>query len=67
MKNSIILHEKVVDDWRYTWNDDSAYVGPSARELLQELVNTPVIKIPFWIIQHKEQLESLGIELKETE
>lgn len=65
MKNSIILHEQIADNWSYTWNDNSTYVGPSAREVLQELVNTPIIKIPFWIEQHKQQLEAIEIILKE--
>ena len=63
MKDSIILHEQMCD---YGFEHDRSSPSiPSARDLLQELVNTPVIKIPFWIIQHKEQLKSIGIELKE--
>ena len=58
-------YNQIPNDWRYTWNDNSTYVGSSAKEVLQELVNTPVIKIPFWIIQHKQQLKDLGIVLKE--
>jgi len=35
------------------------------KELLQELVNVPPIKLPLWIVQHQEQLHKLGIKIKE--
>ena len=35
------------------------------RKILQELVNTPTIKIPLWIESHKEELKELGIKIKE--
>ena len=39
--------------------------SPSTSDLLQELINTPVLKIPFWIEQNKEKLKKVGITIKE--
>lgn len=61
MKTNIILHEQT----NYDGYCEIDVPSPSIRELLIELVNTPVIKIPFWILQHKQQLKSVGVELKE--
>lgn len=34
------------------------------RELLEELANTPLLKVPFWIEAHKKELEKLGVSIK---
>lgn len=34
------------------------------KKLLQELANTPLLKIPIWIEQHKEELEKLGVKVE---
>jgi len=34
------------------------------KRLLEELVNTPIIKIPFWIEQNKDNLKFCNIKIK---
>jgi len=34
------------------------------RNLLEEIVNTPLLKIPFWIIKNKDKLKQLGIKIR---
>jgi hypothetical protein len=37
------------------------------KELLEELANTPLIKVPLWLEQHKNELKELDINLIEKE
>lgn len=59
----------VIDEpayWRYV--DSTTLNDPQKDELkklLEELANTPLLKIPFWIEQHKKELERLGVSVKE--
>jgi len=59
MRN-FILKEMIDCDETYI---DSSY-EEEMRELLEQLVNTPPIKIPLWIEQHKKELKELGINIK---
>jgi hypothetical protein len=42
------------------WFEGVDYFYKTTR-LFQDLINTPTLKIPFWILQHKEELKKLGI------
>lgn len=67
-----------IEDYSYeyytdtTWEDNLyGYDTVSSREseleeLLGEIVNTPTVKIPLWIVQNKKRLKELGIKIKEV-
>jgi len=50
------------------WNSGTFQLTDPQKEklkkLLEELANTPLLKIPFWIEAHKKELEELGISVK---
>jgi len=58
--------------WQSSFSDDANnynyYYYPETetelRNLLEEIVNTPLLKIPFWIIKNKDKLEQLGIKIR---
>lgn len=50
-----------VSGWSYAQYSDPV------KDMLQELVNTPVVKIPLVIEKLKEKLKEKGIEVKEAE
>lgn len=62
--------DDVITRWSNgTFQDSDMYTYDPQKEelkkLLEELANTPILKIPFWIESHKEELERLGLNIKE--
>lgn len=39
-----------------------SYLTNKLKKLLEDLINTPILKIPFWITQHQKELKKLGIK-----
>jgi len=56
--------------WQSSFSDDANkgnyyyYPETELRDLLEEIVNTPLLKIPFWIIKNKDKLKQLGIKIR---
>jgi hypothetical protein len=67
MINNLILHEQMIGggigDYEYSYETITS-PNLQRKKLLEELINTPPIKIPLWIEQHKKQLKELGIKIK---
>jgi len=41
----------------------TSYTSSKLKSLLQEVINLPPLKLPLWVLEHKEELEQLGIKI----
>ncbi len=55
------------NNFQDSWTSSLPLTDPQKeqlKKLLEELANTPILKIPFWIEAHKKELQELGVTIK---